>query len=125
MLTSLLIIVLGLAAQNVQKADPGRQVFEARCASCHGADGNGGGIGPAVGLRLAAYEDGKLASLIRNGLPARGMPPSSIAGPEMTHLLKFLRMIQVRGAAGAITRRKLRLRPTAHKNREGRAHGDG
>ena len=41
MLTSLLIIVLGLAAQNVQKADPGRQVFEARCASCHGADGKG------------------------------------------------------------------------------------
>ena len=125
MLTSLLIIVLGLAAQNVQKADPGRQVFEARCASCHGADGNGGDIGPAVGLRLAAYEDGKLASLIRNGLPARGMPPSSIAGPEMTHLLKFLRMIQGRAAAGAITSRKLRLQTTENKTLEGQVLGEG
>src|SRR5256884_370094 len=125
MLTSLLIIVLGLAAQNVQKADPGRQVCEARCASCHGADGNGGDIGPAVGLRLAAYEDGKLASLIRNGLPARGMPPSSIAGPEMTHLLKFLRMIQGRAAAGAITSRKLRLQTTENKTLEGQVLGEG
>src|SRR5205807_7905469 len=102
MLTSLLIIVLGLAAQNVHKADPGHQVFEARCASCHGADGNGGDIGPAIGLRLAAYQDRQLARLIRNGLPERGMPPSGIAGPEMTKLLKFLRTIQARAAAGSI-----------------------
>src|SRR5437762_10768214 len=84
MLAFLLTIVLGVAAQIVQKVDPGRQAFEARCARCHGADGNGGDIGPAIALRLAAYQDRQLASLIRNGLPARGMPPSGIAGPEMT-----------------------------------------
>src|SRR5207253_3137803 len=69
--------------------------------------------------------DGKLASLIRNGLPARGMPPSSIAGPEMTHLLKFLRMIQGRAAAGAITSRKLRLQTTEDKTLEGQVLGEG
>ena len=34
-----LIFVSTLPAQD---ADPGRVVFEGRCARCHGADGNGG-----------------------------------------------------------------------------------
>jgi len=38
-----------LAAQD---ADPGRVVFEGRCARCHGADGNGGELGPAIRGRL-------------------------------------------------------------------------
>ena len=74
MLTSLLIIVLGLAAQNVQKADPGRQVFEARCASCHGADGNGTKLqdGSVIGSLLdssylALITDQGLRSIILAG----------------------------------------------------------
>ena len=125
MLAFLLTIVLGVAAQIVQKVDPGRQAFEARCARCHGADGNGGDIGPAIALRLAAYEDQQLASLILNGLPARGMPPSGIAGPEMTHLLKFLRTMQGRAAAGSIVSRKLQLQTTEDKILEGQVLGEG
>src|SRR5882762_1931647 len=125
MLAFLLMIVLGPAAQNVQKVDPGRQAFEARCARCHGADGNGADIGPAIALRLAAYQDRQLASLIRNGLPERGMPPSGIAGPEMTRLLKFLRTMQGRAAAGSIAGRKLQLQTTEGKTLEGQVLGEG
>jgi len=125
MLAFLLMIVLGVAAQIVQKVDPGRQAFEARCARCHGADGNGGDIGPAIALRLAAYQDRQLASLIRNGLPERGMPPSGIAGPEMTRLLKFLRTMQGRAAAGSIVGRKLQLQTTEGKTLEGQVLGEG
>src|SRR5437763_9715892 len=107
MLVFLLTRVCGVASQIVQKFDPGRLAFEARCARCHGADGNGGDIGPAIALRLAAYQDRQLASLIRNGLPARGMPPSGIAGAEMTRLLKFMRMMQGRAAACYLEGRKL------------------
>ncbi len=32
--------------------DAGRKVFESRCARCHGADGNGGEMGPPIVLRL-------------------------------------------------------------------------
>src|ERR1035441_9349324 len=39
-LSAALLLTLNLAAQD---ADPGRLVFEGRCARCHGADGNGGG----------------------------------------------------------------------------------
>ena len=125
MLAFLLMIVLGVAAQNVQKVDPGRQAFEARCARCHGADGNGGDIGPAIALRLAAYQDRQLASLIRNGLPERGMPPSGIAGPEMTRLLKFLRTMHGRAEAGSIVGRKLQLQTTEGKTLEGQVLGEG
>src|SRR5947207_16012577 len=30
-----------------QDAEPGRVVFENRCARCHGSDGSGGELGPA------------------------------------------------------------------------------
>src|ERR1035441_7001752 len=46
-----------LAAQD---ADPGRLVFEGRCARCHGADGNGGELGPAIRGRLAARTNEQL-----------------------------------------------------------------
>src|SRR5437762_13065950 len=82
MLAWLLMIISGLAVQDVEAVDVGRQAFESRCARCHGADGNGGDIGPPIGLRLYAYNDRELGSLIRNGLPARGMPPSRVPSPE-------------------------------------------
>jgi alcohol dehydrogenase (cytochrome c) len=80
-----------LAGQDV---DAGRKVFESRCARCHGADGNGGEMGPPITFRLTARNDQQLAALIHDGLPARGMPPSAVVDPELTDLVKFLRSIQ-------------------------------
>src|SRR5207237_2852992 len=94
MLAWLLMIMSGLAVQDVEAVDVGRQAFESRCARCHGADGNGGDIGPPIGLRLYAYNDRELGSLIRNGLPARGMHTSRVPSPEMAKSLNFLRSIQ-------------------------------
>ena len=53
-----------------QDADPGKVVFENRCARCHGSDGNGGERGPAIRTRLAARDNSQLTSLIRGGLPS-------------------------------------------------------
>src|SRR6266700_1096899 len=94
MLAWLLMIISGLAVQDVEAVDPGRQAFESRCARCHGADGNGGEMGPAIAVRLTERDDQQLTSLIRDGLPARGMPPSDVANPEIGDLVKFLRTIQ-------------------------------
>ncbi len=52
--------LLGMSSQAVQPPDPGRKAFETRCASCHGADGNGGEMGPPIGLRLGARDDQQL-----------------------------------------------------------------
>ena len=77
-----------------QDIDPGRRSFEARCGRCHGADGNGAEMAPSIVQRLRARDDRQLAALIRDGIPARGMPPSPLAAPEMATLLRFLRTIE-------------------------------
>jgi alcohol dehydrogenase (cytochrome c) len=89
----LLIAAPALVAQN---ADPGGQVFESRCARCHGADGNGGEMGPPILARIASRGDEQLITLIHNGLPTRGMPPSQVNATELANLLKHLRSIQRR-----------------------------
>ena len=90
--------VLGALATSVtlltQESPPGRQAFESRCARCHGADGNGGEMGPAIAVRLTPLDDGQLAKLIREGMPMKGMPPSVVPDPELADLVKFLRTIQ-------------------------------
>jgi alcohol dehydrogenase (cytochrome c) len=90
--TGLLFAWLSLA----QDADPGRVLFEKTCARCHGSDGNGGELGPAIGRRLAQRNDPQLATLIREGLPAQGMPPNQVTDAEMIPLTRFLRTLQRR-----------------------------
>ena len=61
------------------------------------------------GNRLAAARASTISSsptLIHEGLPARGMPPSDVAGAEMAVLLKFLRTIQRRPEAKPVVRRR-------------------
>ena len=55
----------------------GKQVYQRRCASCHGLNGEGGAgndlIGPAPNLVDAMWEhgstDGEIFSVIKNGVP--------------------------------------------------------
>ena len=47
-----LLALLPLAALIDGQDDSGRKVFESRCARCHGADGNGGEMGPPIVTRL-------------------------------------------------------------------------
>jgi alcohol dehydrogenase (cytochrome c) len=79
-----------------QSAEPGRLTFESRCARCHGADGKGGELGPAIVGRLAARNDQQLATLVREGLPQQGMPPNQVNDDEMAQLTLFLRTLQPR-----------------------------
>jgi alcohol dehydrogenase (cytochrome c) len=93
-----IVLLLFLAALYLaaQSADQGRLVFENRCARCHGADGRGGELGPAIVGRLAARNDEQLATLVREGLPQQGMPPNSVNDDEMAQLTRFLRTLQPR-----------------------------
>ena len=61
-------------------------------------------MGPSIVQRLPAYDDQQLTSLIRTGLPNRGMPPSSVTDPEMTTLVRFLRSIGSQPTADAAPR---------------------
>ena len=104
----ILSVAVTLAAASTavagQASDPGRKSFESRCARCHGADGNGGEMGPSIVERLTTRDDQQLRQLIRAGVPARGMPPSEIGDGEMGDLVKFLRGIERRPEAKPIVR---------------------
>jgi alcohol dehydrogenase (cytochrome c) len=111
------------AGQAGQAADPGRQVFEIRCARCHGADGNGGEMGPAIVERLGGRDDEQLAKLIRDGLPPRGMPPTGVTDAEMAALVKFLRAIERRAEAAPVVRRTVQT--AGGRTLEGQLLGEG
>jgi alcohol dehydrogenase (cytochrome c) len=91
-----------------QPADPGRRAFEGRCARCHGADGNGGEMGPPITMRLNARDDRQLTTLIHDGIPERGMPPNPAGDAEIAALVKFLRTIERRPDAADVPRRTVR-----------------
>jgi alcohol dehydrogenase (cytochrome c) len=120
---SLLIAALVSPLALAQDADPGKRLFETRCALCHGADGNGGDTGPPIAQRLATRDDAQLATLIHEGLPGRGMPPNPLAGAELDSLVRFLRSIQHRAADRALVRMKVQT--TSGKTLDGFVLGEG
>jgi cytochrome c2 len=52
-----LVLLLGVAPAYAQTAQAGKSQYESRCSRCHGADGNGGELGPAIVRRLARLDD--------------------------------------------------------------------
>ena len=96
----LLCSLLLVSSAWAQRSSAGRNHFENRCATCHGGDGAGGEHGPTIIARLFDLDDANLTRLIRQGLPARGMPPSTIDDGELKELVSFLRTIRPRRGRG-------------------------
>ena len=80
-----------------QDPPPGKIIFEDRCGTCHGADGNGGEHAPAIVRAVRDMQDPQLATLIKAGLPARGMPAVAVTDAELPPLLAFIRTLRPRG----------------------------
>ncbi|HEY7510269.1 MAG TPA: PQQ-binding-like beta-propeller repeat protein, partial [Vicinamibacteria bacterium] len=90
-----LLATTPLAAQSLAPdLAAGKRHFETLCARCHGGDGNGGEMGPAIVGRLSARNDDDLAHLIHAGLPAAGMPPFPIAAEDTRALVAYLRTLR-------------------------------
>src|SRR5215470_13465312 len=87
-------VLLPAGGASAQSLEGGRKIFEQRCARCHGGDGEGGEMGPAIDVRLAAIEDKDLAKLVHDGRPLKGMPGNTFTPAEMAGLVKFLRVLQ-------------------------------
>jgi len=92
-----------------QNPGPGQQGFVSRCAGCHGSDGNGGELGPAIVDRIPARTDEDLAALFKQGLPAAGMPAfPNLTATESADLIRYLRTLRPREGSGPV-RTKLTL----------------
>jgi alcohol dehydrogenase (cytochrome c) len=121
-------IVLSLAAVGIAtgQAPEGRSSFQTRCAVCHGTDGNGGEHAPSILARVARSSEPDVTALLKEGIPARGMPSfNDMPEAEMRSLVAFLRAMAPagggRGGRGAPARVKVEL--TTGKTFEGAAIG--
>ena len=75
----------------------GHETFVSRCAGCHGTDGNGGELGPAITTRVPLRSDQDLMAVIRDGVPAAGMPSFAMLTPsESSDLVRYLHTLQPR-----------------------------
>src|SRR6267154_2183757 len=77
----------------------GRQLFENRCAPCHGLDGRGGERALDIATRAAAQRrsDAAIAHSIKAGMPSAGMPAfSTLDDSNLRALVAYLRFLQGR-----------------------------
>ena len=94
---SLLLASIAFASTALAQAPPGQALFEDRCGTCHGADGNGGEHARAITRAVPTLEDAHLTTISREGLAARGMPAISVSDVELPQLLAFVRTLRPRG----------------------------
>ena len=78
----------------------GLSIYNAKCVTCHGTQGDGvGGVNLRSGKFRNATTDQDLGRFIRTGSPA-GMPPFALDNADMTGIIAYLRnMNAVDGAA--------------------------
>src|SRR5262245_46268585 len=95
MLKITVIMVSAFACALAQSTSAGKQTFEARCASCHGADANGGEFAPGIITRIVNRSDSEIKTVILEGLPTRGMPPFKLTDKESGDLLAYLRSVRI------------------------------
>ena len=100
-----------------QSPDAGSQAFVTRCAGCHGSDGNGGELGPAITARVPARTDEELRSLFRQGLPAAGMPAfPNLTDSDASELIRHLRTLRPRSGSAPL---RTAITPTGGSRVEG------
>jgi cytochrome c oxidase cbb3-type subunit III len=91
-----------LAGQNTADLAKGKQLFLGMCSGCHGSEG-GGSEGPNLTrpVLARANTDDALGTIIRNGIPDRGMPRTRpLTNTELRSLVRYVRSL---GATGAIS----------------------
>jgi len=77
----------------------GQQVFSSNCASCHGLDGRGGERAPDIAgaAKVQKFPDEKLFHIVRDGIPATGMPAFPTLGADKINaVVSYLRVLQGR-----------------------------
>ena len=89
----ILIIVLILAADILQAAPDGGQLYATHCAVCHGDKGTGGvGIPLALPSFLESVDDAFLRKTIRHGRPGRVMPAfPALSDAQLNAVVGFIR----------------------------------
>src|ERR1700733_8689593 len=87
-----LVLAAQICATAQAPASAGRRQFEAHCAGCHGADGEGGEHGPNIvdARHPRTRSPEGLQEIIRDGIRDAGMPAFQLPEPDLRQLLAFV-----------------------------------
>ena len=98
---SLLAMAIALALPNLSYAEGGGDIFKAKCAMCHGADGSGNtAMGKKFGLKdmgsadVQGKSDADLTEIITKG---KGKMPSyegKLTKDQITDVVKYIRTLK-------------------------------
>jgi putative heme-binding domain-containing protein len=85
---------------NEQAIADARNIFNQRCTACHGPDGAGADIGPALaapGQRYGRRSAADIFDAIKNGISGTTMPPGGISDADSWRLTAYV--LALRGTA--------------------------
>jgi alcohol dehydrogenase (cytochrome c) len=82
----------------------GAELFEARCASCHGPAGRSVGGHDLTVIRASGWSDARIFDAIRRGVPGTEMPGSTAPDGEVHALVAYIRSISVPAAPSTASR---------------------
>jgi len=100
-----LLFSIALLVNYAQTVEAGKRQYQARCVSCHGEDGRGGGHGPGiVDVRPSrATSQEAVRNLILKGIPGGGMPAFEISSEEAGAIAAYvMRLKQPAGVADGV-----------------------
>lgn len=91
--SSLLSLLIPAASVWAQDTATGGEIFNATCSACHGANAQGGQLGPNILPRVTQDSDSELVSFLKVGNPQRGMPPAAVQEAQFGDLIGYLRFL--------------------------------
>lgn len=92
-LSSVALLASGVATAQNSLAERGGPLFSQQCGFCHGRDAGGGEDGPDLTRsKLVAADVGgdKIAPVVREGRPEKGMPRFTVSDGDLAALVAFI-----------------------------------
>jgi cytochrome c oxidase cbb3-type subunit 3 len=112
-----------------EQIQAGQTRFAAQCAFCHGRDAAGGEAGPDLTRSTLVAEDvrgDKIAPVIRQGRPEKGMPASNLGDADIAAMVAFIHEAKVKAESSGGGRRSVDVEDLQTGNAEaGRRYFNG
>ncbi|MDP7480289.1 MAG: cytochrome c, partial [Vicinamibacterales bacterium] len=87
------VVVAVLSSTVTLAAADGEESYQTRCALCHGGDGAGSDRADSILPTLSGSATDRLATIITEGVPEKGMPAIEIPADELALLLTYLKSL--------------------------------
>ena len=82
---------------NAEAVTEGKTLYDQKCTTCHGADGGGGEIGPAIvsGDRVdIGVSDAQTFNIIKNGVTGTPMTPQRLSESDIWKIVTYIHALR-------------------------------